>query len=696
MPDAAAREDMLPGEAPVLLRCRLFLLRTPLALPLVGVVAALLGGGCWAVVVVAAALAAVLRLWRIMLCLLLCSALAAVHEGTLRHHAERMAEMGAQQDALELEGTVVEMLSRGCLLRLDHPRVTMALRGENLPYAEGDRVRVLAEPREPEPPPVKGMFDRSSWMRSRGIALEADFIRGEHLGHPLSWALLRGCATGIRHRLAERLMPPGTAEDPRRQILCALVLGAQELADPSTLLPFRRGGTLHAFAVSGMHVVMIAGILGALLRLLRVHPATARPLLLVLLAFYVLVTGFSVPAVRALLMLATLLVGLSLRRRVSLANSWCFAALLILLVEPWQLHSAGFLLSFAIYAAICTGAHLCLREAPWFGPDPFIPPRLQTRGERCLLRADYSLRGVIIVSLVAYVVSLPLTAWLFHTITPWSFLTNIAIAPLVPLVMLAGLGLLAFQGIPVLGAAALWLALRAAGMLLALSTWFGYWAGAYLPAESPCAPQTAMVMGTGFGGSVCALGNPGLVIDCGNELTAALQVEPALFHAGYHPAALLLTQATRSHSGGASILQASWPELRVIRAAELSCRPLQLSGAAGQYTIYPPPADLPRRPAENAAPIVLWERADGRRLLYIGQASRATWDVLPAEARRADVLILGRNSGLPLEDPELLRRSGARLVVLLPDAADSPLQEIHVEEPGRLIRLGARQYLTLP
>ncbi len=696
MPDNAQSDEMQRHDAGWILSLRLLLLRTPLALPLVGVVAALLGGVYWAVVVVAAALAAALRLWRMMLCLLLCAFIAAFHEGQRLRDAARAAEACLQRDAVEVEGTVVDILGYGCLLRAEAWGVTLALRGEGIPYAEGDRVRVLAAPRTVEPPPVDGMFDRAAWMRSRGIALEADFIRGERLGHPFSWAAVRGYATGIRHALAERLMPPGTEADARRQVLCALVLGARELAEPGTLLPFRRGGTLHAFAVSGMHVVMLAGFLWVLLKALRVHPSTGRVLLLVVLAAYVIITGFSVPALRAYVMMATLLLGLSLRRRVGLANSWCFAALLVLLVEPWQLRSAGFLLSFAIYAAICIGARFCLREAAWVGPDAFIPPRLYTPWERRQRQADYSLRGTIIVSLVAYVVSLPLTILLFHSLNPWSFVSNIAIAPLIPLVMSAGIGLLLLAGIPVLGAAAGWLALHAAGLLLALSSWLGYLPGACLAAEAPRPPQSAMVLGTGFGGSCCVLGNPGLAIDCGNELTAALQVEPALFHAGYQPSALLLSRAAKGWAEGAKVMQATWPSLQLIASPELGTRPLLLEGRAGRFTLYPPPAELPRRPAANGAPIVRWEMPDGRRLLYVGDASRATWLQLPPEARQADILILGKNPAQPLDDPSVLQECGASLIVLLPSAAESLLQQQHAPGGARLLRVGARQCLFIP
>ncbi len=700
MPDTAQKGLFSrPHEAAALLYLRRLLLRAPFALPLAGVVAAILGGAWWLLAAVAAGVALLMRLHRIGACLVLCTLIAALHEGLHEGLRARAAEDAlaawGRGDAVTCEGTVVDQLRRGCLLRDEGTGAVLALRGET-PFAEGDRVRVSFALRRPEPPPIEGMFDRAAWMRSRGIAAEADYIGGEYLGHPFSWAALRGVATGMRHALAARLMPPGTEDDARRQVLCALVLGARELAEDDTLLPFRRGGCLHAFAVSGMHVVLLAGLLWPLLRLLRVRPVVGRWVQLAVLGVYVLVTGFSVPAVRAYVMLAALMMALAFRRRAGLVNTWCFAALVVLLVEPWQLYSAGFLLSFSIYAAICMGASLCLRESGWVAPDAFIPPRIYTRLEQWQRAADYSLRGTVAVALVAWLVSLPLTYCLFHTLTPWSFATNIAIAPLIPLAMGAGLAALAFAGVPLLGAASSWCALHAAQLLMAVAAWLGYLPGAYLPAVPPQPPQAAMLLGTGYGGSACVLGNPGLVIGCGSEVGAALQVEPALFHAGFAPSALLLPQPTKAASGGAGVLQRSWPQMRVIPSAELGQQPLVLEGEAGRFTLYAPAPSLPQKPAVHRTPIVLWEWPDGRRLLYVGDAARATFEQLPPEARRADTLVLGHNPVQPLADPAMLRASGATTIILLPSAAANALDEASLAPGTRLLRVGEKGCLFLP
>ena len=64
-----------------------------------------------------------------------------------------------------------------------------------------------------------------------------------------------------------------------------------------------------------------------------------------------------------------------------------------------------------------------------------------------------------------------------------------------------------------------------------------------------------------------------------------------------------------------------------------------LETQAGRYTIFLPPAGLPRRKAADHHPLVLWESPAGR-VLYVGNASYAAYSSLP-EDLRPDVVILG-------------------------------------------------------
>ncbi len=654
---------------------RRFIQGSPLFLPLVAVGGAVPGGWWYAISGCVTILALMCRLWRIALCTALCALVAGVHTRLVEQRAAEFCEFAECQEVVELRGTVERVLNRGCVLSTGWNGVRVVLRGQML-YTPGDVVRVRAQWQPPRPAGVSGVFDAAGWMRGQGISASLDFIEGEKLGKPLSLRTLQHWGLRMRERMARRLMPHGTESAPTRQVLCALVLGDKSGAEEETMEGFRKGGCLHAFAVSGLHVGLVAGILWLAFRLLRVRPVVIRPLLLLTVGVYVLTTGCAVPALRAYVMMSVLLLGYILRRRVSLLNTWSFAALLVLLVEPSQLYNAGFILSFGVYAALCVALRACMTDRAWFGPDDYIPVSLRSPWEMRLSNLELAVRGAVVVALSAWLVSVPVTLYFFHSLNTTSFLTNIAITPLLPVVMFCGLVHLCTAGIPWVGAATGWAAQKSAALLLGMVSWFGELPYAYLPAQEPAAVDALMVQGTGFGGSFCMLGNHGVLIDCGNETTAELQTVPTLFHSGFTPAALLVTTSRVSSGGGEEVVQRAWPQVQVIHAEDLPPEGCVFESQAGRFTVLPPPADQPRKKAMDYHPIVLWETPAGR-VLYVGDAAYSTYAALaPAPA---SVVILGRHPQMPVQEADV----EARRVILLPDAESEK-------------QVGERECLILP
>lgn len=658
----------------------------PLLLPLAAAVGA--AGGCAWVAVPAACCAAAVRNLRVVLCTLLVGAVVWLQTAVNENRSTELLRLLAEQGEAVVDGTVVRTLNHGCLLREGVFGVRLAVTGDALADVRvGDTLRVRALPTEDTPPLFPGMFDAAAWRRAEGLAVSLRAVEVQHTGHPCSVDSLRAWGLAVREHAVRRLMPPGTESDTRRQVLCAMLLGAKDEADADTMAVFRRGGCLHIFAVSGLHVGMVAAVLWRLLLLLRVRPLPARALVLLLVGVYVAVTGAAVPALRAYMMLAAVAGALLLRRRARLLNTWCMAALVTLLAAPYQLYNAGFLLSFAVYAAICLGWRLCLRfDTPWFGPDAYIPFTIRTPREQALQAAELMLRGVAAVSLCAWLAAVPITACFFHTVNPYSFFTNVAVGLLVWAVMAAGLVFLAAASLPVAGAAAEWLALHAAGAVTAVVAFFGSGPAAYLPTAVPQAAETLLVLPLGQGMSCCVLGNPGVAVEPGNAYAARVITAPALFYGGFRPAALLPLRRGGGAEEGTALVLRQFPQVRCLQTAQ----PQRFTTAAGTYTLYPPAAELPLRPAAHRSPVLFWDSPKGR-VLYAGNASRVTLETVPEADRRADVLVLGANPALPLADAEEWAAWGVRTLILLPAAAEMPLPQ---PCPFRVLRVGQKPLLV--
>ncbi|NEX11842.1 MAG: hypothetical protein C1942_03960 [Prosthecochloris sp.] len=158
----------------------------------------------------------------------------------------------------------------------------------------------------------------------------------------------------VRHFLEDALdtlFPSGHERDFFR----GLLLGERSMIDPEVYDQFRRTGTAHVLAISGLHVGLL--VLVVLLFLQRFRQSmSGKWLVVIVLAFLLLiysqVTGNAPSVRRASIMTGVLLGGYAAGRQVYPLNSLAFADLLMLAFDPLELYQAGFLMTNAAVAAI--------------------------------------------------------------------------------------------------------------------------------------------------------------------------------------------------------------------------------------------------------------------------------------------------------------------------------------------------------
>ncbi len=334
----------------------------------------------------------------------------------------------------------------------------------------GALVRVAGWCRAPEPPGNPGEFDRRAMLADRGIAWQCDLRTGENaeVVRPAAWSV-GGALARVRRAAAARLcadLPPDVAP-----LAVAFVVGDRAgLSDGDRLL-FDRTGTTHVLAISGMHVILLAAMVHALLRALGLGPRAAAGVTLVLALAYVPVAGAGAPVRRAVAVLSFHALALARGRPPDAGSALGGAALVLTLTDPAEMLSIGSQLSFVAAAAIVWLAgpwrdrwskrYLLLRRFP-----------AVRRDHRVLLPVTGYLLSAIPVSLAAWLATLALVARAFGQVTPYALPVNVVAGPLVSL----------FLGATVLAALAVpGSALAATLLARALKAVLGW--GAALPAS---------------------------------------------------------------------------------------------------------------------------------------------------------------------------------------------------------------------
>ncbi len=199
-------------------------------------------------------------------------------------------------------------------------------------------------------------FDFEAWLFERNIRA-VGYVRAAPDGRPAD-AFAAGVTTTVE-RLRESVRgryQAALGDKPLAGVLVALSVGDQQSIAPSLWQDFSSTGLTHLMSISGLHITMVAGLFYWLagwcwrrssrlpLFLPAQHVAAIGGMLAALL--YCLLAGFAVPAQRTLYMLATIAASSLLRRRLAPRQVLASALLVVILLDPWSVLSAGFWLSF--------------------------------------------------------------------------------------------------------------------------------------------------------------------------------------------------------------------------------------------------------------------------------------------------------------------------------------------------------------
>jgi competence protein ComEC len=239
------------------------------------------------------------------------------------------------------------------------------------------------------------------------------------------------------------------------QIYIAMLLGEKtQLSDDQTDR-FRMTGTMHLFAISGLHIGVIATVIWQVLLLCR-FPSKVRPFVgLPLLYLYVEITGGAPSATRAFLMVAFFWLSMAVQRQRSPISALAASAVLVLIVQPLQLWQMGFQLSYLVVVSILLFG-LPLREFLWplIRPNTFLPEANWSAYAKLKYWLADKLLLLFVISFSAWLASAPLSAGLFGFIAPYAVIVNLLLVNLAALVISGGVIALSIASLGLEGLAA--------------------------------------------------------------------------------------------------------------------------------------------------------------------------------------------------------------------------------------------------
>jgi len=305
---------------------------------------------------------------------------------------------------------------------------TVAIKGKVLvttgkypQYQYGDRLEItgkLLTPREFEG------FNYQKYLAKEGIHSVMYNPKIEKISHPdggltsiisVVYKEILVFKEKLRNSINRIILPPESS------ILGAMILGDKSKIPEDLKEKLNTAGVRHITAISGMHIVILSGILLDVFLAIGFWRGQAFYLTLAVISLFIAMSGFQPSAIRASIMGGILLLGQKIGRTASTSRNLAFVAFVMLMANPLLLRcDISFQLSFLAVAGIVYTGPIFNKLLKFF-PDNFL-----------------NLRSTLVMTFSAQVFTIPLLVYNFGKISLVSPLTNVLILPIVAWIMISG------------------------------------------------------------------------------------------------------------------------------------------------------------------------------------------------------------------------------------------------------------------
>ena len=284
-------------------------------------------------------------------------------------------------------------------------------------WRAGRVIRAPAVLRRPARYLNHGVPDHERLLARRGIALVGN-VKSAALVEVLSegdW--VDETASAIRWRVRQAIARHvGTIDRQSAAVSIAILIGDRGSLDPDVERRLQEAGTYHVIAISGGNIAILAGLVLAALWLIGVRGGWAAAGAVCLLSCYAYIAGGGPSVIRATVMAAIYLLLRVIDQRTAPSHAMSLTIAVVLLANPLSIADVGLWLTFGATAAIVAGASRApLPSTPW-------------------LRAPAAL---LLASLAAEVLLLPISAFVFQRITVAGLAINLAAVPCMAIVQIA-------------------------------------------------------------------------------------------------------------------------------------------------------------------------------------------------------------------------------------------------------------------
>ena len=254
----------------------------------------------------------------------------------------------------------------------------------------GDTVKVLGEFNEPKKNTTKNIFNYQKYLHNRN---------GFYLVNATNINIIeknKNIFYIIKQYIKDKV--------EINAYLKAFILGDKSSIRKEVVTSYQENGISHLFAISGMHITLLSGILTSILKKIKIKEKMRYLLTSLFLILYVALIGLPPSALRGVLFFILFSINKVYYFYIKPTNIFIIALAITLLINPYFIYDIGFQYSFIISLALILMSHT--------------------------ITGNY-LQKLMKTSLISFLVSIPISLYNYYQINVLSIIYNLFYVPLV-------------------------------------------------------------------------------------------------------------------------------------------------------------------------------------------------------------------------------------------------------------------------
>ena len=259
----------------------------------------------------------------------------------------------------------------------------------------GDKIKVIGELKEPKNQKTKNLFNYKKYLYRQNIFYTISPIKIEILSKNKN----------IYYYLKQKIINRFN----KNAYLNTFIIGDKNYIDSNIKKSYQENGISHLFAISGMHITLLVSIIDKILLRLKIKEYTRFKITIFILTIYLLLVGLSPSILRGVLFYFLFKLNNLYYFYIKQVNLFIIIFSISLLINPNYLYDVGFQYSYLISLSL-----ICLSKE---------------------LKSNNYFISLLKVSIISFIVSIPITLYNFNQINIMSIFYNLIFVPLISIII---------------------------------------------------------------------------------------------------------------------------------------------------------------------------------------------------------------------------------------------------------------------